>query len=401
MMVPPTTSQQMGAAYAPMPFAIISFLSSSYIIYHLLFQERQKLKRLYHRLVLAMNFALLPLAFVNVWTTLPAPVGTPNVVGAMGTVSTCTSQGILRMTLSFAVATYYASLILQAFVGMRNNFKEQNYRWIEKYIHFVAYSIPCMYAIVFAATDNFNPSGSGCWYAKAPWGCETDPEVACQRGRDIKYFAFVVWFTNICLYVIFPTSVVFAMGCWMKKTRKESASSGSGMTIMREKARKEMMHKVHSQISVYLFSFWATWILTMISTLYQVLTGDLIYDLFIVSHCVFVSQGFVFMVVYFTLQKMGERPAGDNIQSDDAPGQLTVSDIRSNAQRSTENQLGAAWQKFAVSIFDGDSDPDSPWVRFFNGDGSGDEENAPDGGVLDVIKSNGGIELADDQHGIE
>mmetsp|Transcript_18538 Transcript_18538/g.38773 ORF Transcript_18538/g.38773 Transcript_18538/m.38773 type:complete len:330 (-) Transcript_18538:132-1121(-) len=286
MMVPPTTSQQMGAAYAPMPFAIISFLSSSYVVYHLLFQERQKLKRLYHRLVLAMNLALLPLAFVNAWTTLPAPEGTPNVVGAMGTVSTCTAQGILRMTLSFAVATYYASLILQAFMGIRNNFKEQNYRWIERYIHFVAYCIPCIYAIIFAATDNFNPSGSGCWYAKAPWGCETDPDVACQRGRDIKYFAFVVWFTNIFLYVIFPTSVVFAMGCWMKKTRKESASSGSGMTIMREKARKEMTHKVYLQLSIYLISTWSTCTLAVINAMYQAATGDFMYNLLILASCI-------------------------------------------------------------------------------------------------------------------
>ena len=92
--MPPTITQQKGLAFASIPFAILSFFSSSYVIYYLLCKERHKLTRLYHRLVLAMNFALLPLSFVYALSTFAVPEGTPYFFGASGTINTCTAQGM-------------------------------------------------------------------------------------------------------------------------------------------------------------------------------------------------------------------------------------------------------------------------------------------------------------------
>ena len=92
-MTAPTLAQQRGLAIAPIPFAASSFLSSSYVIYYLVWKQRQKLKRLYHRLVLAMNVALLPLSFTYIWSSFAIPEGTPNYYGASGTIQTCTAQG--------------------------------------------------------------------------------------------------------------------------------------------------------------------------------------------------------------------------------------------------------------------------------------------------------------------
>mmetsp|Transcript_1240 Transcript_1240/g.2693 ORF Transcript_1240/g.2693 Transcript_1240/m.2693 type:complete len:328 (-) Transcript_1240:232-1215(-) len=284
--MPPTTAQQRAIAYAPMIFAAISFVSSSYVIYHLLFQERQKLKRLYHRLVLAMNIALLPLSFTQVWSTMAVPEGTPYYAGAMGTMNTCVVQGFIKLMFMLTVSTYYVSLVLQALMGMRNNFKEENYRWIEIPTHLVAYCIPCMFAILFAVTENINPSGNGCFYAKAPHGCESNPEISCQRGQDIKYIVLIMGAIHISLYFVFPALAVLFMYFRMKKKRKEGVISGSGMTIIREKARKEMTHKVYLQLSIYLISTWSTCTLAVINAMYQAATGDFMYNLLILASCI-------------------------------------------------------------------------------------------------------------------
>ena len=92
--MPPTITQQRAAAIALRPSEIVSFFSPSYVIYYLLCKERHKLKRLYHRLVLAMNFALLLISSTYAWSPFAVPEGTPYYFGASGTIQTCTANGM-------------------------------------------------------------------------------------------------------------------------------------------------------------------------------------------------------------------------------------------------------------------------------------------------------------------
>jgi len=372
----PTEAQQMGIAYAPMPFGAISFLSSSYMIYHILFQEPQKRARLYHRLVLAMNIALLPLSLMYVWSTLAVPTGTPYYANAAGNVNTCTAQGFLSLMFMLTVPTYYGSLVLQAYLGIKNNFNEEKYQWIEIPVHIVAYVPPFVYGVVVAATNNFNPNGSGCWYSKAPQGCESDPGVPCERGQDISYFIYIVGLSQVFLYFIFPPSVILSMYYWMKKIQRNIAKRCSGMTILRESARNQMMQSIYRQLSLYLFSFWFTWVWGLIHSVYQVFTGDIVYNLLIFSNCIFASQGFIYMIVYFKLQQMG-RPQHVEVvpQVELRPSlqrEMTVSDIRKNAQRKTETSSDGfvvdinIEESYNFNIFDGTPDQESPWARFID-----------------------------------
>ena len=51
-------------------------------------------------------------------------------------------------------------------MGMKNNYNESKYKWIEKYIHLIAWVYPMLVTLVPAVTDNINPGGFGCWYGK-------------------------------------------------------------------------------------------------------------------------------------------------------------------------------------------------------------------------------------------
>lgn len=93
MSPPPTPAQQKALALAPIPFAFVSFLSSSYVIYYLLGKERGRLGRLYHRLVLAMNAALMIASLITIWSPFAVPEDTPGFFAASGNVETCTASG--------------------------------------------------------------------------------------------------------------------------------------------------------------------------------------------------------------------------------------------------------------------------------------------------------------------
>lgn len=371
----PTLAQQRGLAYAPIPFAVLSFVSSSCVIYHLLCRHRQKLERMYHRLVLAMNFAILVMSFTWVWRPFAVPEGAfpPIYPAASGTIQTCTASGFLSLMFSLAVPTYYASLGLQAFLGIKNNFREEKYKWIEKWIHLLAYCVPCAISIVFAATENFNPSGSGCYPGKAPLGCGMNPDVPCTRGMDLHSFGVIVALILVFLYFVFPPSMMIAMRCWIGKVRKRTEGS-RGMQKVRVSAQKQMMKSVSVQISVYLFSFWLTWIFSLTHEIYKITTSQLQYGLLILGNCMVASQGFVLAIDYFLLQRLGRLRVECDVtssRSKQRPEDLTVEDIRLSVERKAEagsEVIDDKRESYAFNIFDGVPDEDSPWARFLDQD---------------------------------
>lgn len=375
-MKPPTPAQQKAFAIAPIPFATISFLASLYVIYYLLCKERQRLERMYHRLVLAMNFALLPLTFTYAWSTFAVPEGTPNYYGASGTTATCTAQGFLYVMFALTVPTYYMSLSLQAFMGIKHNFQEEKYRWIEKYIHAVAYCIPAALATVFVITESYNPNGSGCAVTKYPVGCETDPDVPCERGGDVWLIEYLVGLSTVLLYFVGPPVLVTAMYCWIRK-RRTTARDSTGMQQIREQAQKELMKSILVQISVYLFSFWFTFAPTLVNIVYQILTREIHYELTIFANCVFALQGLIMAVVYFLLQRMGSSkvaiielvPSQPRRELSEGQG-LTVTDIRKSVMRQDDNdgekRVSDRRESYIFNIFDGEPDEDSPWARFID-----------------------------------
>jgi len=321
------------------------------------------------------------------------PEGTPNYIGASGTINTCTAQGFIYQMLSLTVPTYYGSLSLQAFMGIRNKFQEKRYRWIEYPIHFIAWCVPAALATIVALTDNFNPGGTGCSMKKGPPGCESDPDVTCDRGEDIALLQFTVGLGVAFLYFVFPPSVIMSMHCWIKKMHK-NLERCTGMQEIRANAQKKMMQKIAIQVSVYLFSFWLTFTPSLIIFVHFILTGKNWIGLHIFANCVFSSQGFVMAMVYFTLERLGTRKLeGTPITTTPGCGNdhLTVRDIRTCARNRsmmpesevTEHET----ESLNFNIFDGVPDEDSPWAKYFDQeDDYSDDANGPDTeGLLERI----------------
>mmetsp|Transcript_6857 Transcript_6857/g.11165 ORF Transcript_6857/g.11165 Transcript_6857/m.11165 type:complete len:278 (+) Transcript_6857:2-835(+) len=270
------------------------------------------------------------------------------------------------------VPLYYGSLSLQAFMGIKNKFQEEKYTWIEYPIHLFAWCVPAAGAINVALTENFNPSGSGCSMAKAPHGCEADPDILCERGDDVYTLEIIGLFIPF-LYFVFPPFVVVSMYCWIKKIGNK-VHRCRGMQQIRENVRKQMMRRIAIQISLYLFSSWFTFVPTLIAFVVKIMTGKSLYNLMIFANCIFALQGFIMAVVYFSLPRLGTYtlegvPTTTPGLRDD---RLTcVRDIRksANEKKTPDPPLTDDMREsYAFNIFDGVPDEDSPWAQFFDED---------------------------------
>jgi len=171
------------------------------------------------------------------------------------------------------------------------------------------------------------------------------------------------------------------MYCWIKKIKIKMGKS-AGMQKIRESARKEMLQSIAMQVSLYSFSFWMTFVPTIILFVYQTLTKNFSWGFLIFANCIFALQGFIIAMVYFTLERLGT-PKSFIVQhivpSTSRPGVqhgLTVRDIRLNVERKPmmaeeipdERGGSSGSDSFVFNIFDGVPDKDSPWARFIDCD---------------------------------
>jgi len=213
-----------------------------------------------------------------------------------------------------------------------------------------------------------------------------DPDVPCERGHDTQNLELIVALSLVFLYLIFPPSMILAIYFWISKAQKRMERS-KGMQKLRDCARKEAMKNIARQISLYLFSFWFTWVFGLIHSAYFFLTNKILYDLLIFATCMDAMQGFVFAVVYFGLDSLGSLGTpkvmacvpGNHICR---PG-LTVEDIRINAENKTRKcfeTIAERKESYVFNIFDGVADADSPWAKFINEDNDGNASET-EGGV--------------------
>ena len=223
----------------------------------------------------------------------------------------------------------------------------------------------------------------GCWYGKYPKECETSPDIECERGQDIGPFLLIVGLTQIFLYFIFPPSVILAMHCWIQKLQRKIEEDSNSVHQVRQAARKEMIQCITKQLTLYLLAFWSTFILGLILNAHRLLSGGkMLYNLNIVTNCVYAFQGFVFMLVYFRLEKMGRhKPQFDSLESALANrstyDESRASDLtfrvrrrssllrKSNDPEERVHGIGYTRRRAPkINIFDGTPYRDSPWAKF-------------------------------------
>ncbi len=283
---------------------------------------------------------------------------------------------------SISVASYYASLSICSCISVKHKFREEEYKWIEKWIHFLCVCLPLAYSIWMITEENINPYGAGCYGASSPLGCQADPDLVCERGSDqINLAVLIVGLAQVMIYFVIPPYSMLVLYIFLERVKKRSQCS-TGMRQIIEAARKKMLRDVMMQIALYLFSFWGTYVLGLIHFVIQTITGEIPYNLLIVSNALVYSQGFIVMLVYFQLQRMTKN--GDSMHRAqevcEGRNRDTVQTIRTRASSGigAENVIQATNRRqsneVVFSIFDGTPDETSPWAKYIDQDTLEDDE---------------------------
>merc|ERR1712087_119289 len=139
-------------------------------------------------------------------------------------------------------------------------------------------------------------------------------------------------------------------------------------------------------ILVYFFCFWITFVFSLIQVIYVMLTNQIPYDFNIFAQVMLSSQGFVFAIAYFALQRMGGTPKVDGLptqRDNQGRGELTVDIIRANAGAkhqadfeidSQDDGSTADEDEYNFNIFDGTPGANSPWAKFIDQEYSDSDE---------------------------
>mmetsp|Transcript_18937 Transcript_18937/g.39914 ORF Transcript_18937/g.39914 Transcript_18937/m.39914 type:complete len:408 (-) Transcript_18937:73-1296(-) len=362
--VEPTTTQMRALAYAQKPFAALSFLSSLFALYYLLIRHPDKRQKMYHRLILSSFLCFMPLSFCMFLGTWAMPSGSaPWAVGASGTSITCSIQGFLIITLYMAFPFYYASFSIYAYVAVTNNYKEEKYAWMEKWIHIGAYLPPLTLAIVAAVNDWIQPGLSYCTL-DIPGNCEFQVDPNCDYHSSP---VFIPLSLIVLAELMVGTCTIVYLLCTFDKIQK-GIEDAIGMKQIVEHARKKRLQEVSLQTTLYLFSFWIGYIPRLVDYLLRHTSGKINYDLYVTSTCFFSFQGVVLLVIYLVLQYRPRLGASNYVPlSPECPtNQETVSNIRANAAKPKKKSLKRLASSFSFCIFDGTPAEDSPWRAYFD-----------------------------------
>jgi hypothetical protein len=249
---------------------------------------------------------------------------------------------------------YYAGFGIYGLIAVKNNFHQGSIKWIEKWIHLWAFGIPAVCLIA-----------SGVYMAKHP-----DSDIFCTVSKlEVHYtepsMKFVIYTSFVMVDFLIGTGTMIYLWVNFSQIQKQ-VDHAAGLKHIIESARTRRLKDVAKQVMLYLFLFSYGYLIPVLSLWLDIRTeGTWVYTLDIVGACISASQGVVFMIIYFALQRPDLQPThyANN----------TVDELRQSAMQPKEEK-----ERFSFFIFDGTPAEDSPWATLLLEEDSTAEDEAID-----------------------
>jgi hypothetical protein len=211
-----TIPQEIALVFTSLLTGSVSLLASLTIICIIWRDRKEKLKFVYHRILLAMSILDAINGFNFAFSFLAVPKGM--FWGAQGNTATCEASGFFHTFFvsqglyNFGLAIYYLMIVRYG--------KSQEYvsRYVEPYVHTISVSVPMAVTSWALATDGLNPLpflGGWCFMAKYPPLCA---EGECTRGAMDKVVTFVT-LIGVMVPPIIGIVVVMIMIIWHVRGR--------------------------------------------------------------------------------------------------------------------------------------------------------------------------------------
>jgi hypothetical protein len=248
----------------PMFTGSLSAIGSSVIIYIILSDRKLKLKRVYHRLLLAYSSVDFCFSINFGLSALVVPRGTPGVWGALGNQATCEASGFVTQ-FGQSSALYAAFLSLYYLLILRYKVREETIaKRIEPTIHLFAFFFPFTFAIAMLCLDMYNPSNINigwCFINVYPADCLRREEVECKRGED---YAMWLALNNAPFFVYFAIVLVSSVLTYLKVRSFELRTSSQWTFNSQSRHRSK---EISIQAGLYIVAFLFTYALFGVSTL--------------------------------------------------------------------------------------------------------------------------------------
>lgn len=308
----------------------LSVIGSASIVYDILRDRKNKVKRPYYRIMLVMSIVDGLSSSALAFSTLPIPAGTVGVYGAVGTTQSCTTQGFFIQLMMISplynliLSTYYLLL------GKYHMSEEEIARRYEKNMHVAAITIGVGFAILGLPLKLYNNANLWCWIASYPSNCETDSgepgPVQCERGKHAWLFRWLIFYGPIWVAILCVVIIMIMLTRSVQSEEKKFVMMQDGMRrkglsgdeehklrmdspsrshseqnpydARYERSRYERSKQIFRQAVFYVVVFLLTWIFVTINRMYQLITGGSSFPL-LVLHSIFGPlQGFLNFVVF-------------------------------------------------------------------------------------------------------
>ena len=257
--------------------APLSVIGSSTIVYIILKDRKRKLKRVYHRLLLAYSSIDAICSFNLALSALVVPQGTPGVWGSHGTSATCEASGfITQYSLSLGV---YASFICVYYVlVLRYGIREKTLaKRVEPFVHAFSLITPAVLGAIMIHQDNYNPTNvmmGWCFINVYPMDCLRREEIECQRGAGYQFWLIL----NNAPFFFFMAVVL--VSCWLTYTKVRSSekrgarwsfhhqNTANHLAAQQSRASVRRVRETATQAFLYIAAFFLTYIFFGIGTLF-------------------------------------------------------------------------------------------------------------------------------------
>jgi hypothetical protein len=252
----------------PRVTATLSIVGSAIIIYIILKDRSQKLRRVYHRLLLAYSCIDVMVSFNFALSAMVVPKGTPGVWGAQGTLATCQASGFITQ-FSLSQAAYGCFICVYYVLVLRYQVREQTIaKYIEPLVHAFAGITPFVFGTAMILKNNYNPTNvmiGWCFINVYPMDCLRRDNIECQRGAGYEPWLIL---NNVPVFFFFALVCLSCILTYLKVRSLESRGVRWSFSQSQSRASERRVRETATQAALYILAFFFTYIFFGIGTLF-------------------------------------------------------------------------------------------------------------------------------------
>ena len=339
----PPLSETQARALSVLPhiMGIPSIIGSAFIVQQVLRSPRRR-GRIYHRLLCsmsAMDFIFAVKHFLGIW---PAPDGTPNAWGAVGTTATCDAAGFAGQGSGLSSILYKGSLTVYFLLTIRFGWSETQIKTLEPSMHVVAMVIGWGTAIAALPLELYNSIGITCWIGGLPPGCTDD----CVRGRNAWIYRWAFFHAFLWAIFFFVVVAMIAMYRMVRQQEKDVAKyrvTRRPLSNHHHSRRGPGLQDLASaqfakQAFFYIAVYFLTWVFPMVQWVLERETGNIYIPIIFLQAILVPMQGFLNALVYVRPRYLKYRREKNNSTESLSFGQLLRNGWKGSTRREREGE---------------------------------------------------------------